>query len=68
MHRMSIWYLIIVFPLAVPAYGYTDPGSGLMLWQVLGAVFIGLMFHARRVVTYVWPGRRKDRNRDTCAR
>jgi len=68
MNRMSIWNLIFLVTLALPAYGYTDPGSGLMLWQVLGAVLVGLMFHARKVMTSLWPGKRKDRDRDTCAR
>ena len=68
MNGMSIWNLIFLVALALPAYGYTDPGSGLMLWQVLGAVLVGLMFHARKVMTSLWTGKRKDRDRDTCAR
>ncbi|MFB3778500.1 MAG: hypothetical protein ACE141_12860 [Bryobacteraceae bacterium] len=60
MRTKLMWGLAAGLPLAMPAYGYTDPGSGLMLWQVLGAVFIGLMFHARRVVMRLWPRKRKD--------
>jgi len=68
MRANSNWNVIVLALLASPAYGYTDPGSGLMLWQVLGAVLVGLMFHARKVMTSIWPGKRKDRDRDTCAR
>jgi hypothetical protein len=68
MAAKSIRSVILLALLALPAYGYTDPGSGLMLWQVLGAVLVGLMFHARKVMTCLWPGKRKDRDRDTCSR
>jgi hypothetical protein len=68
MRAESIWNLIIFLLLALPAYGYTDPGSGLMLWQILGAMFFGLMFYARKVVSCIWPGKRKCRKPDTCAR
>jgi hypothetical protein len=45
----------------MPAYGYTDPGTGSMLWQVFGAVLVGLMFRARKVVTRIWAGKRNGR-------
>ena len=68
MHRRIIWNLLVLLLLAAPAFGYTDPGTGLMLWQILGAVLVGLMFHARRVVTRLWPGKPKERNQRTGAR
>jgi hypothetical protein len=67
MRAESIWNLIILSLLAVPAYGYTDPGSGLMLMQILGAMLVGLMFYARKIMTCLWPGKRKDRKQDRCA-
>jgi hypothetical protein len=32
-----------------PLHAYADPGSGLLMWQLLGAFFFGAMFQARRV-------------------
>lgn len=32
---------------------YVDPGSGLLLWQVLGAGVLGLLFRARRVLARI---------------
>ena len=68
MRAESIWNLIILSLLAVPAYGYTDPGSGLMLMQILGAMLVGLMFYARKIMTCIWPGKRKGRKPVKCAR
>jgi hypothetical protein len=67
MRVKSYWNLMVLSLVALPAYGYTDPGSGLMLWQLLGAVFVGMMFYARKFITYIWPGKGKNRNQDTGA-
>lgn len=29
---------------------YADPGSGLLLWQVLVAAFLGVLYQVRKVV------------------
>lgn len=68
MRAESIWNLIILSLLALPAYGYTDLGSGLMLMQILGAMLVGLMFYARKIMKCIWPGKRKGRKQDKCAR
>ena len=31
-----------------PAYAYVDPGSGLLLFQILGSTFAGMMFLLRK--------------------
>jgi hypothetical protein len=36
-----------------PAYGYTDPGTGALLWQMLLAAFVGLGFYFRRIVAWM---------------
>ena len=33
---------------AKPAYGYADPGSGLMAIQIVGSTFAGFLFLARK--------------------
>ncbi len=40
------------------AHAYTDPGSGAMIWQMLAAGFVGVMFYFRRFTT--WIRRKKD--------
>jgi hypothetical protein len=41
-----------------PAYGYTDPGSGALIWQALMAALVGASFYFRRIVS--WFKRRRD--------
>jgi hypothetical protein len=43
-----------------PAYGYTDPGSGALLWQMLMAGLVGVAFYFRRLTNWV-----KSRKKDT---
>lgn len=43
-----------------PAYGYTDPGSGLLLWQMVGAAFVGSLFYVRRLFGWLSVGRKKS--------
>ncbi len=50
--------VVLLAGLAAPAYGYTDPGSGLMLWQILGAAVMGTIFSARRLLSRFRLGRR----------
>ena len=34
------------------AKAYADPGSGILLWQVLVSVFVGALFYARRILDW----------------
>lgn len=47
--------LSILFLLISPSFShaYTDPGSGLLLWQILGSFFIGLLFYFRRIINFI---------------
>lgn len=51
--RLSLGILLllqglgIVVALERPAYGYVDPGSGLLLFQIAGSMFAGAMFFMR---------------------
>jgi hypothetical protein len=38
---------LLVF-LEIPLRAYADPGSGLLLWQVAGAFFIGVLYQVRK--------------------
>ncbi len=34
---------------------YADPGSGALLWQLIGSFFIGLLFYLRRFAVWLTP-------------
>ena len=44
---LSVLYLCLLFPAS--AHAYSDPGSGIMLWQLTVSFFIGLLFYFRRI-------------------
>jgi hypothetical protein len=35
------------------AHAYTDPGSGVLVWQLLVAAFVGLAFYFRKFITWL---------------
>ena len=64
MQRNTAWPLFLsVVVLGVfteqEAMGYTDPGSGALLWQLLASAFVGVMFYGRKALN--WTRRRKNR-------
>jgi hypothetical protein len=55
-------YLLLILLLIffeTPAHAYTDPGSGLFLWQILAAGFVGVLFQLRKLADWF---RGKKRN------
>ena len=48
---MIVAYLCLLFP--VNAHAYSDPGSGLMLWQLAASFFVGLLFYIKRILSVV---------------
>lgn len=61
-HHKSVipFFLVLVFLGVTPASAYTDPGSGLMLWQILGAAAIGSLFYLKRFLSWLGVVRKKD--------
>jgi hypothetical protein len=55
----SLTLLSTLFLLPAAAGAYTDPGSGALLWQMLMAAFVGVMFSLRRMANW-FRSRRKD--------
>ncbi len=43
---------------------YADPGSGALLWQLIGSFFIGLLFYFRRFAAWLSPGGDQKRSKD----
>jgi hypothetical protein len=35
------------------AYGYTDPGTGALIWQIVMAGAVGALFYVRRFTSWV---------------
>jgi hypothetical protein len=50
---LAVISLALAFP--VMAYGYVDPGTGIMLWQIAAALAVGMLFYVKRV--FVWARR-----------
>jgi hypothetical protein len=40
--------LVLLVFLEIPLKAYADPGSGLLLWQVAGAFFVGILYQVRK--------------------
>ncbi len=43
---------------------YADPGSGALLWQLIGSFFIGLLFYVRRIAAWISPHHSHKRSQD----
>ena len=52
-------FAIGFFGSAGQASAYTDPGSGVLIWQMLIAGFVGAMFYFRRFTSWL-KGRKQD--------
>jgi hypothetical protein len=48
--------LLVALPSAV--YGYTDPGTGVFLYQAAYASVLGGMFYFRRLIDWFWQKRK----------
>ncbi len=45
---LAAWLLVTVNTFARPAFGYIDPGSGLLVFQIIGSTIAGMGFLLRR--------------------
>jgi hypothetical protein len=43
-----------------PAYAYTDPGTGALIWQMVAAAFVGVVFYLRRFTTWLRFSRKRN--------
>ncbi len=55
----SVMLLVSLLLIPQGLGAYTDPGSGALLWQMLVAAFVGVMFSLRRMADW-FRSRRKD--------
>jgi hypothetical protein len=55
--RVAALLLILLLGCEQQVAAYTDPGTGALIWQMLAAAFVGLLFYVRRFTG--WFGRKK---------
>ena len=50
----AVWSVVFLLSGYELAYAYTDPGTGLLLWQMLVAFFVGAGFYYRKGIERLW--------------
>jgi len=50
--RFLPFLFLLSFATERPAHAYTDPGSGVLIWQMLVAGFVGVAFYFRRFTSW----------------
>jgi hypothetical protein len=58
--RPVLLLIVLLIGIEREAKGYTDPGTGALIWQVLIAGFMGAMFYFRRIKNYLLSFRTKQ--------
>ena len=48
-----VYASLIVLATCSNALAYTDPGSGLLIWQMLCAALVGVMFQYNKIITFI---------------
>jgi hypothetical protein len=48
--RLMTLTLVAMIFVERPLHAYADPGSGLLAWQLLGAIIVGAMYQVRRLI------------------
>jgi hypothetical protein len=57
--RFFVFLLIILILTEGRARAYIDPGTGSLIWQLLFAAGVGMLFYVRKAIT--WLGRLRER-------
>lgn len=50
---VAVLFAILIVGTERPARAYTDPGSGALILQTLGAAFVGFLFYLRRITSWL---------------
>ena len=48
MLTIKLVFLLLLLSV-VPAYAYSDPGSGLLVLQMTGSIFVGILFYFSKI-------------------
>jgi hypothetical protein len=57
--RAAPFVLALLFASEKEARAYADPGSGTLIWQIVAAGFVGLLFYLRKFTSW-FKGRKGD--------
>jgi hypothetical protein len=52
--------LLLMFATEQKSQAYTDPGTGLMIWQTLVAGAVGVAFYSRKILKWILPKKPQD--------
>jgi hypothetical protein len=54
--------VLLLLVLTTPAFAYTDPGSGLLILQLLGSALVGVLFYFKKIKEWICSklGKTKD--------
>jgi len=44
---------LILFLSSEPAYAYSDPGSGLLILQIIGSALVGILFYFSKIKKWI---------------
>lgn len=55
---IGVLAVVMVLITEIDAYGYTDPGSGALIWQLLLAASFGAAFYVRKLLAWIGIGRK----------
>jgi len=60
--KVSAVCMVVLLGIAMeqPAAAYTDPGTGALIWQMVAAGFVGVMFYFRRITSFFTRTKNKD--------
>jgi hypothetical protein len=57
--QVALLLLPLILATPVRAYGYTDPGSGMFVYQAAYAAFLGGTFYLRKMLDKIFGKRRR---------
>lgn len=59
MNIVKLVILILILTVS-PVLAYSDPGSGLLLLQLIGSVFVGILFYFNKIKQWIVSKVRKN--------
>jgi hypothetical protein len=60
--KVSAGIALLLFATERQAQGYTDPGTGAMIWQMLAAGAVGVLFYFRKFITWFKVKKKDEKN------
>jgi hypothetical protein len=51
--KLVLLALFFLIASATPVFAYSDPGSGLLILQILGSMLVGTMFYFKKIKDWI---------------